>query len=287
MSTRASMLFKSATVMISVPAICAVPTTRSPNWEFNLLTVPVNGRIDGGFGEVGLGGIQLRLGDADLFDGAVQGGFGHVVRCLGRQEIGLGNQLVLEKRVVAFVFQVGLFQVGLGGVPVGNGGFVVGLGRIARGQVIVRPDFEQQVAFLTCWPSLTASSMISPETSGLILTWSTGSILPLATTTSVMLRRATFSLAMAIGGVLLTNLLATTPATMSRPRIEKRMIFLSLLLLLLLFAIFLKGNRQLRRETFQSSFPRGRRVRFGTGFFLSFRFVVGHVLQGKYTIPAE
>jgi hypothetical protein len=46
-----------------------------------------------------------------------------------------------------------------------------------------------------------------------------------------------------IGGVLLMNLLATAPATTSRPRIEKRIIFRSLLLLL--FAMFLKIIRQL------------------------------------------
>ena len=42
-STRASMVFKSAMVMISVPAIMAVPTTRSPSWELSLLTVPSRG----------------------------------------------------------------------------------------------------------------------------------------------------------------------------------------------------------------------------------------------------
>ena len=43
MSTRASISFKSATVMISVPAIIAVPTTRSPSCEFNRLMVPSMG----------------------------------------------------------------------------------------------------------------------------------------------------------------------------------------------------------------------------------------------------
>ena len=42
-STRASISFKSDTIMISVPVIMAVPTTRSPSREFNLLTVPFNG----------------------------------------------------------------------------------------------------------------------------------------------------------------------------------------------------------------------------------------------------
>ncbi len=42
-STRASMVFKSAMVIISVPAIMAVPTTRSPSWELSLLTVPSSG----------------------------------------------------------------------------------------------------------------------------------------------------------------------------------------------------------------------------------------------------
>ena len=45
----------------------------------------------------------------------------------------------------------------------------------------------------TNWPSLTGSSVISPLTSALIGTWMTGWIFPLATTTSVRLRRVTFS----------------------------------------------------------------------------------------------
>ena len=43
MSTRASMALRSATVITSVPDIIAVPTTRSPNSEFSLLTVPAIG----------------------------------------------------------------------------------------------------------------------------------------------------------------------------------------------------------------------------------------------------
>src|SRR5688572_18873815 len=47
--------------------------------------------------------------------------------------------------------------------------------------------------FFTVCPSLTGNSMISPLTSGLIITCRTGWILPFATTISVMLRRVTFS----------------------------------------------------------------------------------------------
>ena len=43
MSTRASISFRSDTIMISVPAIIEVPTTRSPSREFNLLTVASRG----------------------------------------------------------------------------------------------------------------------------------------------------------------------------------------------------------------------------------------------------
>ena len=107
---------------------------------------PGQWRIDRGFGEVGFRVVQLRARDADLFDGAVEGRFGNVIRGLRCQVIGLGNQLRLEKRVVAFVFQVGLFEIGGGRVPIGHGRFVARVGLIAGGQIIVRLDFKEQIA---------------------------------------------------------------------------------------------------------------------------------------------
>ena len=43
MSTRASIWLKSEMVMISVPAFCTVPSTRSPSCEFSLVIVPSSG----------------------------------------------------------------------------------------------------------------------------------------------------------------------------------------------------------------------------------------------------
>jgi hypothetical protein len=114
----------------------------------------IQGRVNDRLGEVRLGGIQLGLGDADLFDGGGQSGFGHVVIVLGRQEIGFGNQLGLEEGATPFEFEVGPFQVGIGGVFVGRGKFEIGLGRIARRRIIIGPDLEQEVALLDMLPLL-------------------------------------------------------------------------------------------------------------------------------------
>ncbi len=82
------------------------------------------------------------------FHRAVQGGFGDVVGGLGRQVVGVGNELGLVKAGATFVFQPGFLQVGLGRALVGDGEIVAGGGGIAGGQIIVGLDLDEQVALL-------------------------------------------------------------------------------------------------------------------------------------------
>src|SRR5436190_890475 len=70
--------------------------------------------------------------------------------------------------------------------------------------------------------------MISPATSGLITTWTTGWILPLASTTSVRLRRATFSVWTAMTTSRLRSVAPAIKPSTTTPMTEKTMIFLRL-----------------------------------------------------------
>ena len=66
--------------------------------------------------------------------------------------------------------------------------------------------------------------MISPLTSGLIFTWRTGWIFPLATTISVRFRRVTFSVWMVITGSRFLKIATTVNPASTRPMAEKMMI---------------------------------------------------------------
>jgi len=61
----------------------------------------------------------------NLLDRGRQSGFGHVIGRFGRQEIRFGNQLGLEQGVISFVFQQGLFQIGIRSVFIGDSIFEI------------------------------------------------------------------------------------------------------------------------------------------------------------------
>ena len=79
--------------------------------------------------------------------------------------------------------------------------------------------------------------MISPLTSGLMLTCTTGWILPLATTMSVRLWRATFSVCTVMTGSRFLKTATSVSATSTSPMTEKMMIFRRFLGFAMMFGI--------------------------------------------------
>ena len=134
--------------MMSVPAFCTVPRTRSPSCEFNLLMVPSSGETMVVLVELLLGAVHVGLGHVHLVVGAVELRLGHVAGGFETDEIRFRKQLVVEQFQVAVVVRLGLFQVRLRRGFGGERGFVTGLGLVDRGDVNVRVDLHQQIALL-------------------------------------------------------------------------------------------------------------------------------------------
>ena len=108
----------------------------------------VERRNDGGFVQRILRAVHGGLGDVHLVVGAVELRLGHVPGGFEADEIRFRKQLLVEQFQIAFVVRLGFFQVrhrrGLGG----QRGFVAGLGLVDRGDINVRVDLHQQIAFL-------------------------------------------------------------------------------------------------------------------------------------------
>ena len=173
--------------MISVPAMVAVPTTRSPRLGAELADpVPVKGHRRLVLEKIGLGASESNWARAMLTCSLAPSKGGSTWRRRGGVFLAVRKSesemsLALNRgRQLAGVFEAGLFEVGAGGCRPGWRGRSCNWRR--RNSLAARwlsgLDLEEEGRlFLTDCPSLMrAGLMISPETSGLILTWRAGSI---------------------------------------------------------------------------------------------------------------
>jgi hypothetical protein len=175
------------------------------------------GRVDLGFAEFLLGAVEGGAGDLDLVTRLFELLLGDFMGGLVLEENRVGDESGLKQTLVALKLLLGLAEIRLGECLAGLGRLESWLRRICGWPRNFGFDFDQEIALLTCWPSLTGSSMISPLTSALILTSTVGWMRPLATTVSVMSRRLIFSAWMGItGSCFRSRAITTRPVTPAR-----------------------------------------------------------------------